>query len=165
MTVLEQLNLSKQARKQPVGPQDRMREKIVAALEVQLEAAQAEIDGQPYVHKVKRWVSDETNGARVLRDVPTRFRRWWWKEGGKTFMSLRYGAEPIEIAPGRYSVEIADGKDLVPTLEKLKQAVEQGEIDQGLDKARKTRQSTRRKTKASIDLTFKSAPSSSDVTS
>lgn len=50
-------------------------------------------------------------------------------DSGKLCLSLRYGAKVVEIAKGKTGVELPNDKELVATLEILKQAVESGELD------------------------------------
>ena len=48
---------------------------------------------------------------------------------GKLVLALRYGAKVIELAKGKTAVEIASNDDLVVTLEALKAAINNGELD------------------------------------
>jgi hypothetical protein len=50
-------------------------------------------------------------------------------------VSLRYGAKVIELAKGKSAVEVANSGELVSTLEILKQAVQNGELDAQLEAA------------------------------
>ena len=62
--------------------------------------------------------------------VPKRVKEWWFtSDSGKLCLSLRYGAKVVEIAKGKTAVELPSEKELVATLEILKQAVESGELD------------------------------------
>jgi hypothetical protein len=55
---------------------------------------------------------------------------WWFTtDNGKTAISVRYGARVLELARGKFAVEIASPADLVPTLELIKTAIEAGELD------------------------------------
>lgn len=44
-------------------------------------------------------------------------------------MSICYGTQMIELAKGKYSIEVTDKSALISALEMVKQAVELGEID------------------------------------
>lgn len=50
-------------------------------------------------------------------------------------MKVRYLAHPIELAKGKSSIEIVNMDQLVPTLELIKRAVEEGEWDAQIEMA------------------------------
>ena len=50
-------------------------------------------------------------------------------------MTVRYRAHPIELAKGKSSIEIVNMDQLVPTLELIKLAVEEGEWDAQIEMA------------------------------
>ena len=60
-----------------------------------------------------------------------RVRRWWSvKADGTVQLTIRYGSKPLELAKGKNAVEIASEAELVGTLEQIRTAVEQGELDE-----------------------------------
>jgi hypothetical protein len=56
-------------------------------------------------------------------------------EQGKVCVSVKYGSWTIELAKGKPSVEVANGAELVKTLETIKGAVEAGELDAQIETA------------------------------
>ena len=50
-------------------------------------------------------------------------------------MSVRYGTKVLELAKGKAAVEVGTEKDLVPTLELIKTAVLNGELDTQIEAA------------------------------
>jgi TRAP-type mannitol/chloroaromatic compound transport system substrate-binding protein len=46
---------------------------------------------------------------------------------------VRYGSKVLELAKGKYAVEVSAGTELVPTLQVIKSAVESGELDSAID--------------------------------
>jgi hypothetical protein len=50
-------------------------------------------------------------------------------------LSVRYGTRVLELAKGKVAVEVGAEKDLVPTLELIKTAVLNGELDTQIDAA------------------------------
>ena len=50
-------------------------------------------------------------------------------------LNVRYGARMLELAKGKFAVEIASEKDLVPTLEALKTIAASGELDAQIEAA------------------------------
>ena len=68
--------------------------------------------------------------------VSKRVKQWWFvSENGKLALSIRYGSRLIELAKGKFAVEIAGDKDLIPTLDLIKNAVLAGELDSAIDAA------------------------------
>ncbi len=53
-------------------------------------------------------------------------------------LSVRYGAKVLELAKGKYAIEVANTAELVNTLEIVKQATENGELDDAIDNAANT---------------------------
>ena len=61
---------------------------------------------------------------------------WWFTtENGKTAISVRYGVRVLELAKGKFAVEVATNLDIASTLEIIKSAVESGELDAQLEVA------------------------------
>lgn len=56
-------------------------------------------------------------------------------DSGKLVLSVRYGTKLLELAKGKWAVEVSTEKDLVPTLELLKSAVLDGELDTQIEAA------------------------------
>jgi hypothetical protein len=68
--------------------------------------------------------------------MPKRVKPWWFvTDTGKLALSVRYGVKVLELAKGKVAVEVGAEKDLVPTLELIKRAVEAGELDVQIDAA------------------------------
>jgi hypothetical protein len=49
--------------------------------------------------------------------------------------AVRYGNRAIEFSKGKNAIEISDAKNLLTTLEKLKQATLEGQLDEQLTQA------------------------------
>jgi hypothetical protein len=129
-------NLKLVAAKRPVQlpPVVQRRNKVVNRLAEQIELAKAKRDGKTYSPTRLRRVKDEETGASKTVEMPKRLKEWWFvAESGKLCVSLKYGAKTVEIAKGKTAVEIANEKELVATLEVLKQAVESGELDSQIE--------------------------------
>lgn len=141
MTILSKLNFTDKARvAESPTPEARVRGKMLDAIETQIEAATAKANGEVYIRRVKRWVDDPGSGERVFKEVPVRFRPWWWTdESGKVMVEVRYGNKRLEIKPKKSAIEVGDASNLVPTLELLKEAVVSGELDKVLMAAKEER--------------------------
>ncbi len=141
MTILEKLSFSDKTRAAMLtSPEAKLRGKMLEALDLQIEAAKAMLNGETYIRKVMRWVDDPETGERVRKEVPVRFRTWYWKdEKGNYMLDVRYGNKRLEIKPKKPAIEIGEGENLVPTLETLREAVNAGELDKLLKEAKSSR--------------------------
>ena len=139
--LLQKLKLTEATRAEQRGSSEtRLRRKMLDAINEQIAAAEAEQRGEVYTKRGPRYVQDAATGERVRREVPLRFRRWWWLgPDGKLMLDVRYGAKRLEIRPKKATVEVGAKENLVPTLQVLKEAVEAGELDAVLLAAREER--------------------------
>ena len=141
MTILEKLSFSNKTRAAMLtSPEAKLRGKMLEALDLQIEAAKAMLNGETYIRKVMRWVDDSETGERVRKEVPVRFRTWYWKdEQGNYMLDVRYGNRRLELKPKKSTIEVGEGENLVPTLQTLREAVNAGELDKLLKEAKSSR--------------------------
>ena len=110
------------------------RNKLLSKLWEQINLAQSQMDGKPFVVMKYRSVKDPETGLRKQVEIPKRIKPWWFQsEQGKVCVSVKYGSWTIELAKGKPSVEVASGEELVKALTAIKQAVEAGELDQQIE--------------------------------
>ena len=130
MTVLANLKLVNAKRPVQLSPVLQRRNKVAKRISEQIEMAKARQEGKTFSPTRKRSVKDAETGQNMTVSVPKRVKEWWFfSDSGKLCLSLRYGAKVVEIAKGKTAVELTGEKELVATLEILKQAVESGELD------------------------------------
>ena len=130
MSTLANLKLVTAKRPAQLSPVIQRRNKIALRISEQIEMAQAKLDGKLYAPTKQRTVKDAETGEITTVNVAKRVKEWWFTtSSGKLCVSLRYGAKIIEITKGKTAVELASEKDLVTTLEILRQAVNDGEMD------------------------------------
>jgi hypothetical protein len=133
MSVLNGLKLSGAKRTTNVSPAIQRRSKLSKHIAEQIAIAKCRQEGTQYSSTKLRKVTDAETGEVKSVRVEKRIKEWAWTNAeGKTFVSLRYGAKLVELAKGKTAVELANVKDLVPTLEVLQQAVTSGELDDQL---------------------------------
>ena len=108
------------------NPHLHRRHKLLTKLDEQLQLAR----NSDYQPTKTEYVSDaESNLTAVQRCK--RIRRWWaTKADGTVQLNIRYGSKPLELAKGKNAVEIASESELVGTLEQIRAAVKQGELDE-----------------------------------
>ena len=112
------------------------RNKLAKRLWEQAELARAQQAGTHFAPIKFRTIADPETGLRKQVEVAKRVKQWWFvAENGKLALSVRYGARLLELAKGKYAVELAREKELVPTLEIIKAAVLAGELDDAIDTA------------------------------
>ena len=96
----------------------------------QIQLATAQANGSQFAPVKFRTFTDAETGLRRQVEVPKRVKAWWFTaDNGKTAISVRYGARVLELAKGKFAVEVSAPAELVPTLEIIKAAVEAGELD------------------------------------
>ena len=112
------------------------RNKLATKLWEQINLAQSQLDGKPFVVMKYRSIKDNETGLRKQVEVPKRIKPWWFQsETGKVYVAVKYGSWTIELAKGKPSVEVASGEELVKALESIKTAVEAGELDAQIETA------------------------------
>ena len=75
-----------------------------------------------------------------------RFRRWWWNDDtGKVMMEVRHGNKPLELQPGKPTIEVGERENVQPVLTTLKESIATGELDKLLMEAKKARVRPKRK--------------------
>ncbi len=129
-------NLKLIAAKRPVqlSPVVQRRNKVAKRIAEQIALATAAQEGRIYSPTKQRTVKDEETGENKTVQVAKRIKSWaFTTDAGKLCVQLRYGAKVVELAKGKTAVELAKAADLVPTLETLKAAVEEGTLDAQLE--------------------------------
>jgi hypothetical protein len=112
------------------------RNKLAKRLWEQAELAKAQQAGTQFTTTKFRTVVENDTGLRKQVEVNKRIKQWWFTtDTGKLALSVRYGARLLELAKGKFAVELASEQELVPTLEIIKAAVLAGELDAAIDAA------------------------------
>jgi TRAP-type mannitol/chloroaromatic compound transport system substrate-binding protein len=136
MTALSTLKLTATKKTNNVPQFIARRNKISIRIQEQIAMALAEKNGTAFaVTKLRSYV-DKESGLRKQAQVNKRVKSWWFKsDNGKLALAVKYGARVLELSKGKFAVELASAAELVPTLEIIKSAVEQGELDDAIDLA------------------------------
>jgi len=112
------------------------RNKLGKRIWEQIELAKAEQTGGQFVVNRFRSYTDKDTGIRKEVETQKRVKAWWFVgDNGKLALAVRYGSKVLELAKGKYAVEIGTPAELVPTLQVIKSAVEAGELDTAIDYA------------------------------
>jgi hypothetical protein len=136
MSTLAQLKLTAQSKPAQMSSVQERRNKLAKRVWEQIELAKAQAQGTQYTPIKFRTITDSETGARKQIETTKRVKQWWFTaDNGKLALSVRYGTKVLELAPKKFAVEIATSKDLVTTLELIKGAVLNGELDNAIDSA------------------------------
>ena len=102
----------------------------------QIELAKAQQAGTQFAPVKFRSYTDKESGVRKQVETSKRVKQWWFTaDNGKLALSVRYGTRVLELAKGKYAVEVASTAELVTVLETLKTAALEGELDAAIESA------------------------------
>jgi len=103
---------------------------LLTNIERQIKAAEAAIKGEFYAFTDFRYVTDTETGERTRKGVSVKVKQWFWQDiAGKYFLCIKYGSKKLEFAKSKFAVEVGDQKNIIPTFEKIAEAVKAGELD------------------------------------
>ena len=92
------------------------RNKLAKRLWEQAELAKAQLAGTQFTPTKFRTVVATDTGLKKQVEVNKRIKQWWFTaDNGKLALSVRYGTRLLELAKGKFAVELASEKELVPT--------------------------------------------------
>lgn len=138
MNALTALKLVSTQKPTSVPAVQQRRDKLAKRLWEQIELARAQQTGTTFAPKKFRTYKDAETGVRKHIEVNKRVKPWWFvAENGKLALSVRFGPKVLELAKGKFAVEVASETDIVSVLETLKAAVQAGELDAAMDAAAK----------------------------
>ena len=113
------------------------REKLCKKLDEQINLAVAVSEGNTYTVKRQRNIKDKDSGLTTTVEVNKRVRQWWFvnRDTNKVALQLRYGTKVIEFSKGKNAIEVNSGEELINTLQKLRTATMNGELDECINSA------------------------------
>ena len=125
------------AAKRPVqlSPVIARRNKVAKRIAEQISLASAKQSGSTYAPMTQRKITDPVTGESKTISVAKRLKEWWFvTDSGKLCVQLRYGAKIVSLnAKNATAVELEAADQLVPTLETIKAAVLEGQLDAQLE--------------------------------
>lgn len=136
MNALNGLKLTAAQKPTQMSDVQQRRNKLAKRLWEQIELAKAQQTGSTFAPTRFRTVKDSETGVRKQIETSKRVKAWWFvADNGKLVLSVRYGTKVLELAKGKWAVEVGAEKDLVGVLEVLKGAVLAGELDTQMEAA------------------------------
>jgi len=138
MSTLNTLKLVASQKPTSLSPVLQRRNKLVKRIWEQIELAKAEQAGTTFAPVKFRSYTDKETGVRKQVETNKRVKAWWFTaDNGKLALSVRFGPKVLELAKGKFAVEVSARSDVVSVLEVVKKAVENGELDAAIDNAAK----------------------------
>ena len=117
---------------------EQRRNKLVKRILEQIELAKAEQSGTTFSPVKFRSYTDKETGVRKQVETNKRVKAWWFtSENGKLALCVRFGPKILELAKGKFAVEVSSSSEIVNVLEIVKRAVLNGELDAAIDNAAK----------------------------
>jgi len=135
VSALTALKLTAAKKPSQLAPIVQQRNKLAKRIWEQIELAKAQASGSTFTSKRLRSVRD-IDGVRKTIEVAKRVKQWWFvADNGKLCLSIRYGSKLLELSKGKSAVELANGDELIRTLEIIQSAVMSGELDAQIESA------------------------------
>lgn len=134
-TVLSSLKVINAVKQVATDSTQFRREKLCKKLDEQINLAMAVSEGNTYTVKRQRNIKDKESGLTTTVEVNKRVRQWWFvnRDTNKVALQLRYGTKVIEFAKGKNAIEVNSGEELITTLQKLRTATMNGELDEPIN--------------------------------
>jgi len=135
VSALTALKLTAAKKPSQLAPIVQQRNKLAKRIWEQIELAKAQASGSTFTSKRLRSVRD-IDGVRKTVEVAKRVKQWWFvADNGKLCLSIRYGSKLLELSKGKSAVELANGDEIIRTLEIVQSAVMSGELDAQIESA------------------------------
>jgi len=135
VSALTALKLTAAKKPSQLAPIVQQRNKLAKRIWEQIELAKAQASGSTFTSKRLRSVRD-IDGVRKTVEVAKRVKQWWFvADNGKLCLSIRYGSKLLELSKGKSAVELANGDEIIRTLEIIQSAVMSGELDAQIESA------------------------------
>ena len=133
-TSIANLKLTAARKGTHISPIVLRRNKMSRRIWEQIELAKCQAAGTQFIQTKFRSVKDAETGLRRQVEIPKRIKSWvFTTDGGKTAIAVRYGARVLELAKGKFAVEVASPAQVISTLELIKTAIDAGELDEQLE--------------------------------
>ena len=138
MTLLKKLNFTDATPMRRATNGETAVEKFISGVELQIEAAKAHEKGKVHEREIIRYVNDDNGESQKVVEMKP-VRPWFFQAStGQWCLAIRYGNRPLKITEdGKHSVVCDDWKNVLPTLEIIKKAAEDGELTDAINEAQK----------------------------
>lgn len=128
MATLTSLKLVSVKKPTQANPVQHRRSKLSVKVLEQLALARALQNGETYAPTRIKTVTN-AEGERVQVTQAKRVKQWWFVDGNKVLLQVRYGAKTLMLNGKSNAVECANADALIAALETVNNAVIAGELD------------------------------------
>jgi hypothetical protein len=135
MSTLNGLKLVVSKKQKTVAPIVQRRNKLAVKLQEQIALCEAKRDGRTFAATRLKTVIDKGTGERKTVEAVKKVREWFWiNDTGKINLAVHYGAKTLSLnKKGANAIELASGDELIATLNVLKTAALNGELDDAIN--------------------------------
>jgi hypothetical protein len=125
LSTLKFVTAAQPSTRSTLSPTERRRMALIDRIEEQIALATAQLDGK--TAEFTRTVKNKETGQKETRSKFV--RAWYWADGSKYVVSIKYGLHILQFAKGANAIEAPSLKGVVSTLQTIKQAAAVGELD------------------------------------
>jgi len=131
MSSLSKLTIKAVSRQSKLSPIEARRNKLLAGINEQMEVADAAMRGEQYAVTIPRWTKNEA-GEKVRVQRQKVVRSWFFAQDDGFYVQCKYGAKAIALSKDGNAVFVKQLAEVKPTLEMLRSATKNGELDQAV---------------------------------
>lgn len=128
MAALSSLKLVAAKKPAQQDPVQHRRNKLSQKIQEQMTLAKALQNGETYAPTRTKTVTN-AEGERVQVIHAKRIKQWWFVDGAKVLLQVRYGAKVLQLNAKSNAIECANDGALITALETVNTAVLSGELD------------------------------------
>ena len=138
MSVFAKFAIKSVVRRVSLTPTEARRQKLVSAINEQLEVAEAAARGEQYAVTVPRWTQNES-GERVRVQRQKVVRSWFFERDGGCYIQIKYGSKVLLLSKDGNALFVKQLSEVKAALEAVRNAATSGELDSAIDAAIKPR--------------------------
>ena len=133
MGYLEGLKVVTAAKPANISPIFHKRSRLIEKLQSQIECIKAKSEGREHFITFMKTYKGE-NGENLQSQQVRKVRPWWYRSTeGRIVMEIRYSNKRLELAKGKTGIEVDNINALVPAVEILIKAIEDGELHNSIN--------------------------------
>jgi hypothetical protein len=137
MSSLSKLTIKAVSRQSKLSPIEARRNKLLAGINEQMEVADAAMRGEQYAVTIPRWTKNEA-GEKVRVQRQKVVRSWFFAQDDGFYVQCKYGAKTVPLTKDGNAVFVKELAAVKPSLELLRSAVVNGELDANIENALKS---------------------------
>jgi hypothetical protein len=137
MSSISSLKLVTSSKNNSVDSVSVRRSKLITKINEQISICLAKKEGNLYIPKRLKVVTDETTGEKKTIEQAKRVKEWFWiGANGKINLAIKYGSKTLILnKKGANAIEVSNIDELVTTLKTMTEAVSAGELDDSINDA------------------------------